>query len=50
VLKEDYYKKNALGLMQSINRSGGVVQAADIIEEVIKTGKPVLNQRHKSAK
>ncbi|NEO67511.1 MAG: glycosyl transferase family 1, partial [Moorea sp. SIO4G2] len=42
VLSEDSYKKNALRLQEAIKRAGGVSRAADIIEEVVVTGKPVL--------
>ena len=41
VLTEDSYKKNALRLQEAIRRAGGVNRAADIIEQVISTGKPV---------
>ena len=44
VLTEDSYKKNALRLQEAIKRAGGVSRAADIIEQVIATGKPVLAQ------
>jgi len=44
VLTEDSYKKNALRLQEAINRAGGVQTAADIIEQVMATGKPVLHQ------
>jgi MGT family glycosyltransferase len=42
VLTEDSYKKNALRLQEAICRAGGVSRAADIIEQVVSTGKPVL--------
>ncbi|NEQ63559.1 MAG: glycosyl transferase family 1, partial [Moorea sp. SIO4A1] len=42
VLTEDSYKKNALRLQEAIKRAGGVSRAADIIEQVAHTGKPVL--------
>lgn len=42
VLTEDSYKKNALRLQEDIKRSGGVKKAADIIEQVVSTGEPVL--------
>ncbi|MDJ0692283.1 MAG: glycosyltransferase [Xenococcaceae cyanobacterium MO_188.B32] len=42
VLTEDSYKKNALRLQEAIERAGGVSRAADIIEQVVTTGKPVL--------
>jgi len=41
VLTEDSYRKNALRLQEAISRAGGVKRAADIIEQVIATGKPV---------
>ena len=44
VLTEDSYKKNALRLQEAIKRSGGVSRAADIVEQVVSTGKPVLAQ------
>ncbi len=43
VLTEDSYKKNALNLQEAIKRAGGVSRAADIIEQVVATGKPVLS-------
>ncbi len=43
VLTEDSYKKNALRLQEAIKRAGGVSRAADIIEQVVATGKPVLS-------
>ncbi|NEP51937.1 MAG: glycosyltransferase [Moorea sp. SIO3C2] len=42
VLTEDSYKKNALRLQEAIKRAGGVSRAADIVEQVAHTGKPVL--------
>ena len=42
VLTEDSYKKNALRLQEAIKRAGGVSRAADIVEQVVHTGKPVL--------
>lgn len=42
VLTEDSYKTNALRLQQGIKQGGGVSQAADIIEQVVSTVKPVL--------
>lgn len=41
VLTEDSYKKNALRLQEAIKRAGGVSRAADIIQQVVATGKPV---------
>ena len=42
VLTEDSYKKNALRLQETIKRAGGASRAADIIEQVVSTGRPVL--------
>jgi UDP:flavonoid glycosyltransferase YjiC (YdhE family) len=42
VLAEDSYKQNALRLQKAIAKAGGVSRAADIIEQAISTGKPVL--------
>ncbi|VXD23325.1 glycosyltransferase [Planktothrix paucivesiculata] len=42
VLTEPSYKKRAIALQEAIARSGGVKKAADIIEQVVSTGKPVL--------
>jgi UDP:flavonoid glycosyltransferase YjiC (YdhE family) len=39
----DSYKKNAERLQEAIRISGGVSRAADIIEQAICTGKPVLD-------
>jgi zeaxanthin glucosyltransferase len=44
VLIEDSYKKNASRLQKAICSARGVSQAADIIEQVVFTGKPVLAQ------
>ena len=44
VLQQESYRKNALKLSNAIQQAGGVRRAADIIEEVIHTGKPVLVQ------
>ena len=44
VLTEDSYKKNALRLQEAIIRAGGVSRAADIIEQVAATGKPVISE------
>jgi MGT family glycosyltransferase len=43
VLTEESYKHNASRLQQAIHRSGGVSRAADIIEQAVSTGKPVLS-------
>ncbi|MEG3848667.1 glycosyltransferase [Microcoleus sp. herbarium19] len=42
VLTQESYRKRAIELQEAIGRSGGVKKAADIIEQVILTGKPVL--------
>lgn len=42
VLTEDSYKKNAVRLQEAIKRAGGVKKAADIIEQVLATGKPYI--------
>lgn len=44
VLTEDSYKTNAIRLQEAIHRAGGVRRAADIVEQAISTGKPVLAQ------
>jgi MGT family glycosyltransferase len=43
VLTEDSYKNNASRLQDAIAHAGGVRRAADIIEQAISTGKPVLS-------
>jgi zeaxanthin glucosyltransferase len=45
VLTEGAYKKEALRLQTAIHRAGGVQRAADLIEQAIRTGEPVLAQR-----
>lgn len=45
VLTQENYKQRAIALQEAIARSGGVKQAADIIEQVVLTGKPVFAQR-----
>lgn len=47
VLTEDRYKQNALRLQEAIKKAGGIKRAVDIIEQVVSTGKPVLNQKDK---
>jgi len=42
VLTQESYKQNALKLQTAIQAAGGVKKAADIVETVLKTGKPVL--------
>jgi len=48
VLTEDSYKHNAIRLQEAIQKAGGVSYAADIIEEVVSTGKPVLSSRNRT--
>ncbi|MUL38559.1 glycosyltransferase [Gloeocapsopsis dulcis] len=43
VLTNETYKQNALRLQQAIHQAGGVRRAADVIEQAVSTGKPVLN-------
>lgn len=42
VLTEESYKQNALRLQAATLGAGGVSRAADIIEQAVSTGKPVL--------
>ncbi len=42
VLTKESYKQNALRLQAATHRAGGVSRAADIIEQAVSTGKPVL--------
>lgn len=42
VLAQEEYKKNALRLQEAIHRAGGASRAADIVEQVASTRKPVL--------
>ncbi len=42
VLTQESYTQNAVRLQEAIRRAGGVNRAADIIEQVASTGKPVL--------
>lgn len=44
VLTQEPYKKNATRLQEAIRRAGGVSRAADIAEQSVSTGKPVLAQ------
>ncbi len=44
VLTVNTYKKNALRLQEAIRRAGGVKKAANLIEQAISTGKPVLRK------
>ncbi|MEM1169005.1 MAG: glycosyltransferase [Cyanobacteria bacterium P01_H01_bin.35] len=43
ILTEDSYKQNAIRLQEAIKISGRSIRAADIIEQAIATGKPVLS-------
>lgn len=45
VLTEPSYKERAIALQEAIARSGGVNKAADIIEQVVSTRKPVLAKK-----
>ncbi|MEG3957712.1 glycosyltransferase [Microcoleus sp. herbarium2] len=42
VLTQESYKQRAMEMQEAIGRSGGVKRAADIIEQTVLTGKPVL--------
>src|SRR6476469_542605 len=42
VLTQESDKQRAIALQEAIGRSGGVKRAADIIEQAVLTGKPVL--------
>ncbi|OIP78293.1 MAG: glycosyl transferase family 1 [Oscillatoriales cyanobacterium CG2_30_44_21] len=42
VLKDPNYQNNAKKMQAAMEKAGGVKQAADIVEQVIVTGKPVL--------
>jgi MGT family glycosyltransferase len=44
VLNEPSYRENACRMREAIARTAGSEQAADIIEEVIRTRKPVLSE------
>lgn len=46
VLTDESYRKNALRLQDAIERAGGVTKAADIIEQVAVTGKPVYRDEN----
>ncbi len=43
VLTKDSYKQNALRLQKAIQNAGGVKRAADIVEQAVSTGKPVIS-------
>lgn len=42
VLTQENYRQNAVRLQKAIQAAGGVSRAADIVEQVVSTGKPVL--------
>jgi zeaxanthin glucosyltransferase len=44
VLTQESYKQRAIALQEAIRRSGGFQQAADIIEQLVLTKKPILGQ------
>ena len=44
VLSQPKYRENAQKMQIAMQNSGGVRQAADIIEQAIATGKPVLRK------
>ena len=48
VLTQDAYRNHAIRLQQANQQAGGVISAADIIEQVISTGKPVLASLNRS--
>ena len=48
VLTQETYRSNALKLKEAINLSGGVKQAADIVEQAIATKEPVLSLNQKT--
>ncbi|GJD16745.1 hypothetical protein RIVM261_017010 [Rivularia sp. IAM M-261] len=39
---QEFYQNNAYRLQKANQQAGGVVRAANIIEQVMSTGKPVL--------
>jgi zeaxanthin glucosyltransferase len=45
VLTQESYKQRAIALQGAIRRSGGFQQAADIIEQLVLTKKPILGQQ-----
>lgn len=45
VLTQESYRKRAIALQEAIARSGGVKRAADIIKQVVLTGKPIYAQK-----
>ena len=42
VLTNDAYRQSALKLQAAIDQAGGVRRAADIIEQAIATGEPII--------
>ncbi|MBW4565610.1 MAG: glycosyltransferase [Mojavia pulchra JT2-VF2] len=44
VLTQESYKQNAIRLQKAIRQAGGVNRAADIIEQAVSIGKPILAQ------
>lgn len=46
VLNHSRYRENARKLQRAISQSGGVNQAANIVEQVAKTGKPVYRTNY----
>jgi zeaxanthin glucosyltransferase len=48
ILTENIYRQNALKFQKAIKQAGGVNRAADIIEQVVSTGKPVLSPKTKA--
>ena len=42
VLTQESYRNNTTRLQTANQQAGGVIKAADIIEQVMSTGKPVL--------
>ncbi|MEG4842575.1 hypothetical protein QUB24_31340 [Microcoleus sp. B9-D4] len=45
VLTQEWYQKRLIALQDTIARSGTVKKAADIIEQVVLTRKPVLAEK-----
>ena len=44
VLGDDGFRRHAERLQASIQRAGGVARAADLVEQAIRTGRPVLRE------
>lgn len=44
VLTQENYRQNAVRLQNAIKTAGGASRAADIVEQVVSTGKPVIAQ------